>query len=104
MHDDLKFGESRSRSLHVDVDKYQAMLDAPDMDENQKRQFIEALWQVIVGFVDLGFQVHPVQLACGQVENAAPESPAAGSDMLNSSHHPTSEFTAATEAERDGHK
>ncbi|MEM8692608.1 MAG: hypothetical protein AAGG57_12085 [Pseudomonadota bacterium] len=102
MKDDLRAGSGTSRSLRVDIAKYQAMLDAPDLDEERKRQFIEALWQVIVAFVDLGFQVHPVQQACGQVGNAAPENPDAAGNVLNSTHHPTSEFTAATVAERDG--
>lgn len=102
MENDLAPSSGTQRSLQVDVAKYQAMLDAPDLDEEQKRQFIEALWQVIVAFVDLGFQVHPVQQACGQVGNAASENPDAAGNVLNSAQQPKQEFTAATEAERDG--
>ena len=32
-----------------------------DWTEEQKVEFIEALWQIVVSFVDLGFDLHPVQ-------------------------------------------
>ena len=47
--------------IEIDFARYDAMLDAPDMDESQKREFLTTLWQIIVQFVDLGFGVHPVQ-------------------------------------------
>ncbi len=63
-------GSSR-RMLEIDVEKYQAFLDDPSLTEDQKRQLIEALWSIIVAFVDLGFGVHPMQQVieqqgCGQ--------------------------------------
>lgn len=54
------------RALTLDVEKYQRMLDAPDLSEHQRRQFIEALWSIVVSFVDLGFEVGPAEMACGQ--------------------------------------
>ncbi len=33
---------------------------------HQRRQFIEALWSIVVSFVDLGFEVGPAEMACGQ--------------------------------------
>lgn len=101
MENDLTQGRGTRRSLQVDIARYQAMLDAPDLDDEQKRQFVEALWHVIVAFVDLGFQIHPVQQACGQVGNAASENPDAAGDVLNSIHTPKPEFTAASTVERD---
>ena len=50
-------------SLTVDVEKYQAYLDGTDMTEEQKEEFLQALWSIIVSFVELGFGVHPVQAA-----------------------------------------
>jgi len=50
----------------VDVERYQHLLDDPALSEEQKQQIIEALWSIIVNFVELGFGVHPVQEACGQ--------------------------------------
>lgn len=63
------FANSRP-ALIFDVERYQKMLDKSDLPEEEKRAFLETLWSVIVGFVDLGFEVHPLQQtgskACGQ--------------------------------------
>ena len=56
--------------LEVDVAKYQAYLDDAGLSDEQKQELIEALWSIIVGFVDLGFGVHPVQEVCGEVEKS----------------------------------
>jgi hypothetical protein len=53
-------------TLTVDVEKYQAFLDGADMTEAQKEEFLQALWSIIVSFVDLGFGVHPLQEVCGE--------------------------------------
>lgn len=53
-------------TVTIDVSKYMHMLDDADMDEPQKQEFLETLWTIMVGFVDLGFGVHPTQEACGQ--------------------------------------
>lgn len=53
--------------VRIDVEKYQHMLDDSGMSDAQKRETLEALWSLIVVFVDLGFGVHPVQKAYGQV-------------------------------------
>ena len=50
-------------SLTVDVERYQAYLDGADMTEEQKEEFLQAFWSIIVSFVELGFGVHPVQAA-----------------------------------------
>jgi hypothetical protein len=42
--------------LTVDVEKYQAYLDGADMSEAQKEEFLQALWSIMVSFVDLGFR------------------------------------------------
>ncbi|MDG1168142.1 MAG: hypothetical protein P8N14_03015 [Sulfitobacter sp.] len=66
-------------TLTVDVEKYQAFLDGADMTEVQKEEFLQALWSIIVSFVDLGFGVHPLQAVCG--ENADYDSKAAKSEF-----------------------
>ena len=55
------------RGLEIDVAKYQAMIDDPKISEGEKRQFVEALWQILVTFVDLGFDLHPATVACGKL-------------------------------------
>jgi hypothetical protein len=59
--------------LTLDVSLYETYLAEGGLDEEQKREFLEALWTIIVGFVDLGFGIHPVQQAvearsCEQID------------------------------------
>lgn len=54
--------EYRSRpTIAVDYDRYLHYLDDCGLDETKKREFIDALWSIIISFVDLGFGVHPLQ-------------------------------------------
>ena len=55
-------------AVEIDYEKYERYLEDSDLSEEEKRQLIEALWSILVGFVDLGFGIHPVQEACGQAE------------------------------------
>lgn len=73
-------------SLSIDWERYGEMLEASDWSDEQKREFIACLWSIVVAFVDLGFNVHPVQLAladraCGQDDLAGALRRA---DLLNS--------------------
>ena len=61
------------REIQVDVERYQALLDHPDLSDEQRREILEALWLLVMTFVDLGFSVHPVQKACGQVSENGSE-------------------------------
>lgn len=53
------------KALTLDLAAYAPFLESAEIPEAEKTALLEALWQVIVGFVDLGFDIHPVQ-ACGQ--------------------------------------
>ena len=62
---------SAGRAITLDVARYEGFLAASDLTEDERREFLEALWTIIVSFVDLGFGVHPLQqvgldVACGQ--------------------------------------
>ena len=85
-------------SLTVDYDTYAHLLENSDMSEQQKRQFIQALWSVIYGFASLGFGVHPVQHVenrpCGQVEKSPQNSPTA--DRINVEFKNTSKMRGST--------
>lgn len=50
----------------VDVEKYKELLDDPNLSEAEKESFLQALWSIVVAFVDLGFGVHPLQEVCAQ--------------------------------------
>lgn len=54
---------NQKRSLGVDVDHYQAIIDDPGVSEVRKRELIAIIGKVVVQFVDIGFDVHPVQQA-----------------------------------------
>ncbi|MEM9128266.1 MAG: hypothetical protein AAGA97_00895 [Pseudomonadota bacterium] len=64
--------DSTPPTVKVDVERYAHMLSNTDMSEDQKRQFLEALWTIIVSFIDLGFGVHPLADTCGQVDDFEP--------------------------------
>lgn len=54
---------AKGRVLTLDVALYEQYLAESGLTEEQKREFLETLWTIIVGFVDLGFGIHPVQQA-----------------------------------------
>ncbi|MEL6502836.1 MAG: hypothetical protein AAFQ10_00140 [Pseudomonadota bacterium] len=57
-------------ALTLDTALYERYLADADLTEGQKHEFLQSLWSLIVGFVDLGFGIHPLQQsgnpACGQ--------------------------------------
>lgn len=63
----IDFVEARNRHqlcrkrLEVDLERYQTYLDESDLSHEQKTDFVNALWTVIVAFVDFGYGIHPVQ-------------------------------------------
>ncbi|MEO1324823.1 MAG: hypothetical protein AAFV59_17660 [Pseudomonadota bacterium] len=48
-------------AIHIDYQHYEALLEGSNLTDQEKREFIDALWSVIVDFVSLGFGVHPMQ-------------------------------------------
>lgn len=62
------FEAAAKPSVEIDVEKYQALLDDPDLSDTQKEEIMHALWMVMMAFVDLGFGVHPAQEVCGKPE------------------------------------
>ncbi|MGJ8670994.1 MAG: hypothetical protein ACSHXK_16040 [Oceanococcus sp.] len=62
-------------SLTIDWELYGKYLEDSDLTDDQKREFIETLWSIVVAFVDLGFGVHPVQQACEQNQKSGIPSP-----------------------------
>ena len=69
----------------VDYDKYAHFLEDAALSEDQKREFLQTLWNIIVGFIDLGFGVHPAQQAqnpCGQLAENLPPSALTAPDRV----------------------
>lgn len=63
------FENTPIKSLTIDAELYQHMLDDSDMTEAEKAEFLEALWSIVVAFVELGYGIHPAQEVCGQDKN-----------------------------------
>lgn len=58
----------------ADIENYLPYLDETDMSEDQKIEFLKALYVVLQSFVDQAFGVHPVQqVKEGQREPEGPE-------------------------------
>jgi hypothetical protein len=53
------------------------------MSEADKRLFIEALWSIIMNFVDLGFGIHPLQEVYGTVGKNEDSSALLGQDRVS---------------------
>ena len=51
-------------SVHIDWQRYEAFLQDGDMSEEDKRAFIETLWNIMLTFVDLGFGLDPTSQVC----------------------------------------
>lgn len=81
-----KFRASARPTLTVDVEKYQAWLDGSDLSLEQKEEFLQALWSIVVSFVELGFGVHPLQEICGQDAPDDALSPKMARDQVQSEH------------------
>jgi hypothetical protein len=60
------FDHSAKRTMTVDVERYQKYLDGSHMTAAEKEEFLQSLWKFIIGFVELGFGVHPLQEVCGK--------------------------------------
>lgn len=61
-----KFDATAKRIIKVDVERYQSYLDGTNLTAGQKEQFLQDMWLVMMSFVELGFEVHPVQEVCGK--------------------------------------
>ena len=91
--------------ITVDYEKYEHFLENADLSEDRKREFIETLWRIIVGFVDLGFGVHPAQQAqktCGKLDENAPEPSSTAPDKVEwEGKFLTENFEQATDLETE---
>jgi len=80
-----------NRRLDVDLERYQVYLDDPALSTEERTEVIEALWTIISGFVELGFNIHPVQQACGKVEKSLDQGGFSDSTRVQSEQHKNDE-------------
>lgn len=48
------------KSLTLDIEYYEALLNDPKRSSDQKREFIETIWPIVVQFIDWGYCIHPI--------------------------------------------
>ncbi|MDJ0826437.1 MAG: hypothetical protein QNJ16_13105 [Rhodobacter sp.] len=53
-------------ALRFDWEDWLPYLADSELSEDQKREFIESLWAIVMGFVDLGFHLNPTAEICGE--------------------------------------
>ncbi len=99
-------GVSTPQALSIDWELYGKYLDESDLTEEQKREFIETLWSIVVSFVDLGFGVHPLQQVppsthCEQNTDLAEFLTKKSADVLNSKNNTNLQFKNASKGSSD---
>lgn len=89
--------------ITVDYERYAALLEGADLSEDQKRELLQTIWNIIVEFVSLGFSVHPLhhmEIACGQLVDGAPSAPFAEANGVQYPHRLLSDkFGTTAESE-----
>lgn len=53
-------------ALQMNWEDFLPFMEDDDIPEDQKRAFIDALWSIVIAFVDLGWNVAPASESCGQ--------------------------------------
>ena len=82
--------------LHFDWRDHRDLLDDQELTEDEQREFLETLWSIMVHFVDLGFEMNPLQLLCERIDKNA-EGEAA--DMVSSKDSYSGQFKHAAAGE-----
>lgn len=71
--------------VFVDYERYAHLLEHSDASEEEKRAFLQALWEIVCQFVALGYGVHPVQQvreACGKLPENRTNQPLSGAGAV----------------------
>ena len=89
--------------LHIDYALYERHLKDCGLSEAEKQAFLESLWDIIVGFVDLGFGVHPLQQASSDgCEQDLDLSSLMATDVISSKKgYPKTQFAEAADHHAD---
>ena len=95
-------------TLSIDWDLYLEHLEESDLSDEQKREFIETLWSVVISFVDLGFGIHPLQQAssdeCAQLPDLSEILASDLGHVVNSKHQfSKTEFSKVASHDLHGH-
>lgn len=53
-------------AMKLDIQKYTRFVEDFDLSGKQKRELIQAVWQIMESFVDRGWGIHPLQQGSGK--------------------------------------
>lgn len=73
-----------AKTLEIDYAMYDEYLADADISDEERRAVLEALWSIIVSFVDLGWEVHPVSETCGKSAESDDHRPQQSADVISS--------------------
>lgn len=68
--------------LEFDAEEFWHFVESYDLSDDEKREYLEVIWSIIVSFVDLGFGIHPVQKACGKLTDNFSKTALTASDEI----------------------
>lgn len=75
---------SQELAIQFDAQEFVHFLAESDLTEAEKLEYVQTVWTIVLQFVDMGFGLHPIQQASGQLsEDCALHGDA---DVLGSSH------------------
>lgn len=73
-------------TIQFDAREFAHFLEESDLTEDQKLEYIQTIWQIVLQFIDMGFGIHPIQQACGQFDDETALYGGADSDMVELPH------------------
>lgn len=88
-------------TIELCLDAYAPYLADTNLSETEKQVLIEALWNVICGFVELGFGVSPISHVhpCGKLSEKPGTLPVSKPDLLYSTSSIIENFVTASDDE-----
>lgn len=90
------------RTLTLDVKKYEHFFEDEDYSDQQKQDYLQALWSILVTFIHLGVEVRPVAEDCGKPTDRNDLGPDTASTVVRSkSQNLNSKFVRAVDQEHD---
>lgn len=85
-------------ALTLDIEKYEHFFEDEDMTEDQKREYLETLWAIVVSFIQMGVDVSPASNNCGKHTVSADDRKNGDADMVElSPQHLNDTFVSAAD-------
>ncbi len=70
-------------TLELDTAKYEAMLTDMPLSDAERHEFLQAIWQIVVSFVQLGFEVKASDQSCGELAQSSTDPALRSSKMVS---------------------